>query len=157
MERRDHRNPGTPGGQRREEAKGRGEPAVDVNDVEPARLEQLRQPAREPPPDGDPRHAAVGVEHDARAHAAHERGIALRPAHPRSDDGGGVATAVELEGQMMHVLRDAPQLGVVVLGDEGDAQACASCRHGSATSGARAASAAAARCTAATTAMGCSS
>src|SRR2546430_9752543 len=66
------------------------------------------------------RHAAVRVDHPARAHPAHERGIAI-VAHVGGDDCGGGAPGVELQGGIVHMLPDPPPLGGGVLGDQGDA------------------------------------
>src|SRR6266487_2136320 len=93
-----------------------------------ARLEaflakQRFEPGREPPPDRNARDAAVRIDHEARAHAPHVwRVDGAVHAHVRSHDRRVMPQGLELPGEMVHVLRHAAELRVVVLRDERDAQ-----------------------------------
>ncbi len=49
-------------------------------------------------------------------------------AHVGRDHGGGMPPAVELQGEVVHVLGDAPELRIVILGDQRDAHR-ANLRH----------------------------
>src|SRR5213080_4784263 len=81
---------------------------------------QRLEMAPQSPTGGDARDATVRIDHPARPHPAHERRIRVG-AHVGCDDGGGVPPAVELEGEVVNVLGDTPELGIVVFGDERDA------------------------------------
>ena len=119
MERRDDRDPGAPRGERRREPEDGREPTVHVHDVVAASPEHLLQSATQLPPGRNARDAAVRVDHAAGSDPTHEIGIRV-VAHVRRDDGRGMPPGVELEGEVVHVLGNAPELGIVILGDQRD-------------------------------------
>src|SRR6266446_2518447 len=121
------RDAGAPRGERRGQPERRGGPAVHVHDVVAPRTEQVLESAPQPPSRRNARHAPVGVDHAARAHPAHEVGVRVVP-HAGRDDVRGVPPAVELQGEVVHVLGHAPELRIIVFGHQGDAHR-ATLRH----------------------------
>src|SRR5690348_12125097 len=121
MDGRHRRGARAPRSERCREAERWGEPAVHVHDVEPAGPRHLLEPPAEPPPGRHTRYAAVGVDHPARPDTNDELSVAVVLPHARGDDRRRMSPAVELEGEIVHVLGHASELRIVVLGDQGDA------------------------------------
>src|SRR5439155_19773317 len=111
------------GGARRNDPERRIQAAVHMHDVEALLAEQRLEPRGESPADGNPRHAAVRIDHQTRPYSAHVRGIDVTiHAHVRGHYRRMMAEGVQLPGEMMHVLGHATELRVVVLRDERDPQ-----------------------------------
>src|SRR5581483_11366550 len=127
MKRGHHRQAEVPRGERRDPAEGRGEPAVDVHHVDRFAPEQVAELAAEPEAARDPGERSAAVDDPAGADPPHEglvprvlvrvRGP-LRDGHAGGDHEGGVAGRVVYLGQVVHVLGDATEVGIVELGDQ---------------------------------------
>ena len=128
VERGDDGKPQAPRRPRRHEAERGIQPAVDMDDIEALGAKQLFQTFGEPPSDGDSRDAAICVDDDACPDAAHVRMLdrLLAPGsgllHVRSHDDRMMPQRLQFPCEIVHVLRHAAELRIVVLRDERDAQ-----------------------------------
>ena len=128
MEGRDDRQAEVPGSLRRHQSQGGVEAAVHVDHVDPLAPEQRAEVATERGPGRYPGKRPGAVDGPAGSEAPHERRVARlvqvdaarRRTHVGRDHDGGVTLLPQLEGQVMNVLGDAAQVGIVVLGDERD-------------------------------------
>ncbi len=123
MKRGDHGNPGSPRGAGRHNAKRGIQTAVDVHDVEALGAEQCFQLAGETPPDGYSRDAAIRVDDETLTNPPHIGRIDVTVhTHARGHDRRPMAQTLQLAGEVVHMLRHAAELRIVVLRDQGDAQ-----------------------------------
>ncbi len=110
-------------GARCDDAERRIQPAMHMHDVEPLLAKQRLEPRCEPPAHGNPCDSAIRVDHQARTYTAHIRRInGAVHAHMRRHDDRMMPQRLQFPCEIVHVLRYAAELRIVVLRDERDAQ-----------------------------------